>query len=147
MIPFSKSDGAWLFLRVFGIWLVYTGISALYGPLVSLLVFSEYLEALPIPETASVMAPIKVLLFGALLPLGLGSYCLFSGRGLHDLIMAVPADALVPDGDRKYRSAGLSELEQAAFIDWLDKNPDMKERDLIDQIATFRSSQDISMTS
>lgn len=139
-MPFSKSDGAWLLLRAFGVWLIYTGISALYASLVSRIVLSDMLEMLPSSQSGAVLGSVKVLLTSAFLPLAVGLYCLLGGRKIHDLLMSVPTGSIVSEVDRKYRAAGMSRLEQATFNEWLDRNPSMKNSDLIDQIATFRSS-------
>lgn len=138
----SKSDLSWILVKLLGAILLYFGIASIYGAFVGWMSVREGIEALTESRRGNVLAPVRALCYGALLPLTLGIYLLVSGRLLHRLLLSVPASSMeysqVPGA---IPGIDLPEEELKQFKIWIERNPEYARRPQVDQVALFRDAQ------
>ncbi len=139
--PLTKSDLCWVLVKLAGAYLIYLGLSGLFSAFISWNSLKENLDLLSSSRRGSLLAPIKLMVAGSLLPLAVGAYLLKSGMLLYQALMSVP----IPqpgEGNGRELAPGivLDDHEIEAFHSWLEKNPGFQERPLVDQIALFRDA-------
>lgn len=139
--PLTKSDLCWVLVKLAGVWLAYTGIASIYASAITWFAMGDLIESIPSARRAPVYAPMKVLLYSSLLPLGLGIYLLKSGTMVYRWLMAIPVGARGHGSSDTFLGTSLAGDEVETFKTWLKENPEMAGRETIDQIALFRDAQ------
>lgn len=132
-LPLTKEDLAWVLVRLVGAYLLFSGLSAIFGALVGWWNMREVLATLPTARQAPLTSPWRTGLISALAPLAAGLYLITNGRIVHRVLMAVPpgpTDAI-----------GLVGEELQEFRTWLERHPELAERPAVDQVALFRDEQ------
>lgn len=138
----TKSDMAWLLIRLVGFYLLYAGIVGLITVFVVRSNLQETLSNLPARSKGKINMPIQGLFWTPLLTLGFGIYLTFRGGVIHHVMMSVPGFEMGSTAEIGTEAkSGLDEEEVKQFEAWLEANPTMEKRSPVDLIALFRDSQ------
>jgi hypothetical protein len=138
--PITKSGLCWVLVKLAGVYLVYTALTTVVSALIGWVSVREALEQLPPIRRSSASTPIWSIGFSSFLPLSLGIYMLTSGNSIYRCLMSIPLGSDGCFGGEKIHAAGLTELELVEFEAWIKDNPEVSDRDPIDQLALFRDS-------
>ncbi|MEO0413889.1 MAG: hypothetical protein AAF226_02925, partial [Verrucomicrobiota bacterium] len=114
------------------------------------------ISGIQIPDYINIF-PMKQVLLNIVPILCLGVYLLINGAFLYRCLMSVPQfwkPSPLADHNQQHSTASLSQQrpkpeewmgligdEISEFKTWLEKHPELKNRDLEDKIALFRDSQ------